>query len=228
MKPSTRAQVACLGTIATGAGAALVLIVLILRHPAWPLLAEYSSPWLADRLHPAHTEQLAGIVLWLRQNLGSSVAPFALIGLCYAISLGRGIRNLAHGRSDEAAYSVGTLQLWAGCFFGIGVLWTTIGIRDALLHSLGDLSSSTAASVSAYELMQRLVEGGVLTALTTTVIGGAGAYLMSILTHVAVLAPVQKHGEREDARHRAEVLSLLAQTRTALLARQGPTGDRSP
>ena len=68
------------------------------------------------------------------------------------------------------------LDLCASLFFGIGVIWTAIGMRGALLFALGDTSQVTADSGMA--VLQRLVEGGILLALSTTIVGGIGGYLM--------------------------------------------------
>ncbi|MCW8887208.1 MAG: hypothetical protein OQK12_18425, partial [Motiliproteus sp.] len=75
-------------------------------------------------------------------------------------------------------------DLWTGLFFGIGVIWTAIGMRSALIYALGDPEAT--ASAGAFNLLRNLVEGGILIALSTTIFGGIGGYLMRVVKTVAV------------------------------------------
>jgi len=59
----------------------------------------------------------------------------------------------------------------ATLFFGVGVVWTAIGMRSALLSALGGLDQSAAAELGAFEILRRLVDGGILLALSTTIVG---------------------------------------------------------
>ena len=51
------------------------------------------------------------------------------------------------------------VDIWINLFFGIGVIWTAIGMRGALLEGLGDLNSQSAARLGAFSILQRLVDG---------------------------------------------------------------------
>ena len=117
---------------------------------------------------------------WTRRNLGLSVLPFAITLGLYTHSL----RTLAR-RLDKSSpqNEIGNLEhltdIWTSLFFGIGVIWTAIGMRSALLYALGD--PSAAAQSGAFSILSRLVDGGILTALTTTIVGGVGGYLMRVI-----------------------------------------------
>ena len=61
-------------------------------------------------------------------------------------------------------------------FFGIGVIWTAIGMRSALIVGLSDLDSAMAAQLGSFEILRRLIQGGILLALSTTIFGAVGGY----------------------------------------------------
>lgn len=73
------------------------------------------------------------------------------------------------------------VDIWINIFFGVGVIWTAIGMRGALMNGLGNLSAATAASQGAFAILERLVGGGILLALSTTIFGGVGGYLMRVV-----------------------------------------------
>lgn len=97
-------------------------------------------------------------------------------------------------------------SLLAACFFGVGVIFTAVGMRSALVGSLGQMDASQASEIGAYGILQRLIDGGILEALTTTIIGGAGGYLMRVSTLLMIGHPIQRlHAswrERERLAHR--------------------------
>ena len=117
---------------------------------------------------------------WTRRNLGLSVLPFGITLVLYLHSL----RTLARRLDDNSPQNeVGQLEhltdVWTSLFFGIGVIWTAIGMRSALLFAIGD--PDVAAQSGAFAILTRLVDGGILTALTTTIVGGVGGYLMRVV-----------------------------------------------
>ena len=78
------------------------------------------------------------------------------------------------------------MDIWINLFFGIGVIWTAIGMRGALLEGIGDLNSRTAAQLGAFSILQRLVDGGILLALSTTIFGAVGGYLLRLIKSLTV------------------------------------------
>ena len=131
------------------------------------LLAELSTLWQAVHINLRGSAPLFvivlvvfGLQLWrLHQLLATTGAPMA--------------RILRHEQ---------LLDLCSSLFFGIGVIWTAIGMRDALLFALGDVSAAT--DQGAFSVLQRMVDGGILLALSTTIVGGIGGYLMRAIKSV--------------------------------------------
>ncbi|MFP6808114.1 MAG: hypothetical protein VB957_13190 [Pseudomonadales bacterium] len=121
---------------------------------------------------------LESISTWLVLNMGQSIWPFGTVLLLYSTNLIK-LRRLI---SDNAAYKhiVQLDQLsdvWIHLFIGIGVIWTAIGMRSALSTTL---DSPDALTNGAGEILSRLVDGGILLALTTTIVGAIGGYLMQL------------------------------------------------
>ena len=85
------------------------------------------------------------------------------------------------------------VDIWTNLFFGIGVIWTAIGIRSALLSAVGDLDAGTAAELGAFSILQRLVDGGILLALSTTIFGAVGGYLLRVLKAIVVGVQLQAY-----------------------------------
>jgi hypothetical protein len=114
-------------------------------------------------------------------NLKLSLLPFALVLLSYCWLLPALAVELAAPQPalERVIRRDQLLELCASLFLGIGVIWTAVGMRDALLFSLGD--PALAAREGAFSVLQRLIEGGILIALSSTIVGGAGAYLMRLL-----------------------------------------------
>ena len=121
--------------------------------------------------------------LWqlARLNLQGSILPFAVVLLGYWIQLHKLQRLFADPQPQLEAVvrHEQLLDLCANLFFGIGVIWTAIGMRNALLYALGD--PGFAAEQGAFAILQRLVEGGILLALSTTIVGGMGGYVMRLI-----------------------------------------------
>lgn len=124
---------------------------------------------------------------WLETNLRLSIVPFALVLALFFVSLQNLTRKLEGptGSVDEVAQAEYLADIWINCFFGIGVVWTAIGMRSALLCGLSGLDAATASELGAFTILQRLVEGGILLALSTTIFGAVGGYLMRIYKALA-------------------------------------------
>ena len=94
---------------------------------------------------------------------------------------------------DEVAQADHLTDTWTSLFFGVGVIWTAIGMRGALLYALGD--PETTAQDGAFAVLQRMVNGGILVALSTTIFGGIGGYVMRVVKTVVVGAPLKRYYE---------------------------------
>ena len=145
---------------------------------------------------------------WTRRNLGLSVLPFTITLGLYIHSL----RALATRLDDGSPQNeIGQLEhltdVWTSLFFGIGVIWTAIGMRSALLYALGD--PAVAAESGAFTILRRLVDGGILTALTTTIVGGIGGYMMRVIKSSYLGTKLSRYYEEQEQHHAARVEQLL-------------------
>ena len=152
---------------------------------------------------------------WIRRNLGLSVLPFAITLGLYLHSL----QTLARRLDDNPPQNeIGQLEhltdVWTSLFFGIGVIWTAIGMRSALLYALGD--PAVAAESGASAILTRLVDGGILTALTTTIVGGIGGYLMRVIKSSYLGTKLSRYYEEQEQRHAARVEHLLRDIRESI------------
>jgi len=126
---------------------------------------------------------VAAFLGWCYGNLGLSIIPFSLIAFGYVLYLKRFIQLLeTQGISSKEIFTMEEkIDLFMNLFFGVGVIWTAIGMRSALLASLGNMDAETAAQKGAFYILTQLVEGGILLSLSTTIVGGIGGYLMRII-----------------------------------------------
>ena len=116
---------------------------------------------------------------WAYANLGMSAPVFAAILIIYFISLRRLRLRLAKDRPVNEIVQLDHLtDMWTTLFFGTGVIWTAIGMRSALIFALGDPDATIEQG--AFAVLQKMVDGGILLALSTTIFGGVGGYLMRV------------------------------------------------
>ncbi|MCB1875295.1 MAG: hypothetical protein KDH88_04905 [Chromatiales bacterium] len=202
-----------MGGFARGMGAGLlagVASVLMLGYGM-----EYAG-WLSVSL--TRLPDLATAMEWLQRNLGLSLIPFALCLLFYLHALERLRRALAARQAPErVAQWEHLVDVWTGVFFGIGVIWTAVGMRGALLFALGEPAELPADG--AYRLLQRLVEGGILVALSTTIFGGVGGYLLRVYKALAVGGALRAYYQQADSATGARIESLLQGIRDDLACR---------
>ena len=153
-----------------------------------------SAPWL---LNP---------MAFIYRHLRLSIVPFGCLYLFYGYLICR-IRQLLQAGDEKLSkltYYDRLLNTTISMFFGVGVIWTAIGMEGALMHALGAVGQEQVAtgSLSAFGMMERLVNGGLLLALSTTVFGGISGYLLRLLKIVFigrdwdsfVLGEVEKDG----------------------------------
>jgi ABC-type long-subunit fatty acid transport system fused permease/ATPase subunit len=150
---------------------------------------------------------------WAYENLRLSIIPFAMTFICFVASLLRLNRYLKDPKvsADQVAQTEHLVDIWINLFFGIGVIWTAIGMRGALLEGLGDLDSQSAAKLGAFSILQRLVDGGILLALSTTIFGAVGGYLLRLVKSLAVGARLKAYYNRL-AEHQAESVQHVLQS----------------
>ncbi len=188
-------------------GAAIVLVALFTQQ----------SP-------PAGAEDM-GWATWVSINLGHSVWLFVIVLVLFSLKLRHLVRILEEpvssaARSRDIAALDQMLDVWIQVFIGIGVIWTAVGMRSALQAALGDPTS--ALEDSAGNVLRKLVDGGILLALTTTIVGAVGGYLMRLSKTIFAGAALQNYYEALD---RQEMVALLeaAERIEAHLDRLGPS-----
>jgi hypothetical protein len=173
---------------------------------------------------------------WAYANLRLSIIAFALTACLFIFHLAQLRRLLAADNPDiqRIAQIDHLLDIWINLFFGIGVIWTAIGMRAALLQSIGGLDADTAARLGAFAILKRLVDGGILLALSTTIFGGAGGYLMRVAKSVLIGGRLRDCYRRMGREQSGRVLELLASIdrRLSLLCRssahRGQLQDPTP
>lgn len=143
---------------------------------------------------------------WAYVNLGSSIPVFAALLLSYFVTLGRLRAALDSGRPINEIVQLDHLaDIWTTLFFGAGVIWTAIGMRSALIFALGD--RDMALQQGAFAMLERLVDGGILLALSTTIFGGVGGYIMRVYKTITLGTRLQ---QQYDAAARADTSQMRA------------------
>lgn len=119
------------------------------------------------------------VTAWLETNLGAAVWPFLLVLVFFVGNLIQLYTALNRaGKAKDIAELDQLTDVWISLFVGIGVVWTAIGMQFALQSALP--SDITDTSTSAAGVLKKLVDGGVSLALTTTIVGAVGGYLMRL------------------------------------------------
>ena len=141
---------------------------------------------------------------WGYTNLGSSIPVFAVLLIAFFVTLGRLRKSLVENRAVNHIVQLDHLtEIWTTLFFGTGVIWTAIGMRSALIFALGD--RETAISEGAFAMLERMIDGGILLALSTTIFGGVGGYIMRVYKTVSLGADLQ---HRYDLAARADTSKM--------------------
>jgi hypothetical protein len=133
----------------------------------------------------------AGVWLdWAYTNLGLSIPVFAVLLIVFFLTLTRLQRYVDEGRAVNQIVQLDHLSdIWTTLFFGTGVIWTAIGMRSALIFALADRED--ALSQGAFAMLERMIDGGILLALSTTIFGGIGGYLMRVYKTVSLGSELQ-------------------------------------
>ena len=127
---------------------------------------------------------------WAYTNLGLSIPVFAGLLLAYFVTLGRLRQALDTSKPINQVVQLDHLaDIWTTLFFGTGVIWTAIGMRSALILALGDRDAAMAQG--AFAMLERMIDGGILLALSTTIFGGIVGYLMRVYKTMTLGAKLQ-------------------------------------
>jgi hypothetical protein len=137
---------------------------------------------------------------WIGTNLGTSLWLFTAILVAFIAHMTRlsELLQAQDGDRDQQNRIARLDQItdvWIQLFVGVGVIWTAIGMRDALMATLGD--GTTPLASGADSVLRQLVDGGILLALSTTIVGGIGSYLMRLAKTSIVGANLYRFYARE-------------------------------
>ncbi|MGI9265681.1 MAG: hypothetical protein ACR2QU_12185 [Gammaproteobacteria bacterium] len=155
------------------------------------------------------SDVIGATIDWVWRNLGFSVPVFGLVLVLYVTSLDRLRQALVSSAPlEDVAQADHLSDVWTSLFFGVGVIWTAIGMRGALVQALaGPVDTALGGGV---EVLERMVDGGILLALSTTIFGGVGGYLMRAWKALVVGAALKRFYEREARRDLAAMRVSLS------------------
>lgn len=131
------------------------------------------------------TAWLANPGTFIFRHLQMSIVPFFALFLIYFFLIAR-VKSLLAAESASLAslsYYDRLLNAIISSFFGVGVIWTAVGMEGALVQAMVGITGSRVAisAVGPLDLLERLVNGGLLIALSTTIFGGVCGYLLRLL-----------------------------------------------
>lgn len=169
-----------------------------------------------------HLPSLGQWLEWAYTNLGSSIPVFAALLMAFIYSLARLRSHLDNNRPVNEIVQLDHLtDIWTTLFFGTGVIWTAIGMRSALLFALGDPDDTLQQG--AFAVLKRMVDGGILLALSTTIFGGIGGYLMRVYKSVALGAVLQETYDKAARIDTSSMKNTLQRIEEHLKDRDGPS-----
>ncbi len=163
---------------------------------------------------------------WTQQNLGYSIWLFAVVLACFCVhltSLARVLRQVEapnSGMRDNVARLDQLTDVWIQLFVGIGVIWTAIGMRSALQAALGDGNPELAATADS--VLRKLVDGGILLALSTTIVGGIGSYVMRLTKTTAVGSLLNAHYDQRRDERMSELILICQRLEDEVRAAVAP------
>jgi len=161
---------------------------------------------------------------WAYKNLGSSIPVFAILLIAFFATLGRLRKLLDDNKPVDKIVQLDHLtDIWTTLFFGTGVIWTAIGMRSALIFALGDRDA--AMSQGAFAMLERMIDGGILLALSTTIFGGVGGYLMRVYKTVSLGADLQRRYDLAARADTSEMRESLARIERHLGDHEGPVDE---
>ena len=132
---------------------------------------------------------IVNILNLVSDYLGSSIIFFTPTLIAYIAFFLLASKSLStyQEETDEAVnlkYYTGGMDLCTSLFVGIGVIYTSYGISNALVTAIANLNQEEAGRLGAWGILRKLVDNGILIALWTTIIGSAGAYFMRFFRYV--------------------------------------------
>ncbi len=154
--------------------------------------------------------QIGHLLSWVYDELNYSVYLFTALSGWYIYQLILLHRNLL----EDASLLViqvreQRIDLNITLMFGVGVIFTALGMRSALVYTLGggiDVIDQGAADV-----LKKLVDGGILVALSTTIVGGVAGYLMRLVKLLILGHRLSAYYEKQQHMQWQQLARYLAQ-----------------
>ena len=141
-------------------------------------------------------------------NLGYSTWLFAATLLVFQVNLTQLAAELEHEpRFSRVVFLDQLSDVWMHLFIGIGVVWTAVGMRDALVATLAVPGGGLVQDAG--QVLGRLVDGGILLALTTTIVGALGGYAMRLVKTVGLGASLSRFYHQHDRQELVEAVARL-------------------
>ncbi len=153
---------------------------------------------------------------WLVLNMGQSIWPFATVLVLYSANLVKLKQLIQKNAAYKHVVQLDQLSdVWIHLFIGIGVVWTAIGMRSALSTTL---DAPGALVEGAGQILSQLVDGGILLALTTTIVGAIGGYLMQLMKTISLGASLTGYYHQEEKTDFNQLLQQLTRIEAHLAA----------
>ena len=170
------------------------------------------------RTDNAAMTQAAVWLEWVYANLGLSIPVFAVLLVAFVVTVARLRQHIEKESGVNQIVQLDHLSdIWITLFFGTGVIWTAIGMRSALIFALGDRDA--AMSQGAFAMLERMINGGILLALSTTIFGGIGGYLMRVYKTVSLGSDLQHCYDRAARADTSEMRASLQRIEKNLRAK---------
>lgn len=179
-------------------------------------LVAFLAMLLVDPAGPAGPDgdELAA---WIGRNLGHSSWLFALVLVLFVVHLQRLRGLLEQPGGQRLVVELDQLtDVWIHLFIGIGVIWTAVGMRGALQLALAD--PDHALTDSAGSVLKKMVDGGILLALSTTIVGALGGYLLRLGKTLYVGAALHEFYESRQHSDMRELLITVQRLERSLTA----------
>lgn len=167
--------------------------------------------------------QIGELMGWVYANLNYSVYLFTALLGWYIYQLMLLHQNLLE---DAPLLTIQVreqrIDLNITLMFGVGVIYTALGMRSALVYTLG--GEVSIIDQNAAVVLKRLVDGGILVALSTTIVGGVAGYLMRLAKLLILgqrLSAYYQQQQEQQWRQLAGYLSerMMTPARTEAVAR---------
>ena len=149
---------------------------------------------------------------WLDSNLGFSVIAFSLVVVLFVFYLFKEYDALMKENINESEvqHLDSLTDIMVSLSFGVGVIWTAIGMRNALVNGLTGVGANMAESGNAFAILERLVDGGILVALSTTIVGGILGYLLRVVKSIVVGRKLNDFYQEVDNRYMMQLSKDVA------------------